>query len=149
MVSGGENDPDGGVDLLLHAPAWRCRLARVIDAVAALAVLSLFLTPMIAVQGYDAAPPVLKGLAYVYLGAIVVLAFVWGFKRRHQREYVTIGMSIMELRPVRTGQVTRLVQRPRVVGGGTGLSTRLAAAVGMPLMLLAIGFLVYELVVYV
>ena len=116
------------VDRIPEAPAWRHWIAHTIDIVAALAVFSLFLTPVIAVQGYSAATPSLKVIAWVYLGVFVVLAVLWALKKRHRREYVTIGMSIM--------------------GGSRRLSGRVAAAIGMPLIVAAIGFFVYELIVY-
>ncbi|MBN1319212.1 MAG: hypothetical protein JXA87_00080 [Thermoleophilia bacterium] len=124
-------------------------MARAIDVVAALAVFALFLTPVIAAHGYDApAASPLKVLAWVYLGVFAILAVAWVFGKRRRREYITIGMSIMELRPARPGQVTRLVHVPDPPRVGGVVSGRLAAIVGMPLIVAAIGFFVYELIVY-
>ena len=144
------SDRSDHADGVVEAPRWRRRVARTIDAVAALAVLSLFITPVIALQGYDApAASALKVLGWVYLGVFVGLAVAWVFKKRHQPEYLTVGMSIMKLRPMRTGQAPRLVQDPRISEPGRHLSARLAAAAGVPLILLLIGLFVYELVLYV
>lgn len=139
-------------DLVESAPkaaAWRRRVACAIDVVAALAVFSLFLTPVTAAQGHGpTAASFLRVLAWAYLGVFVVLAVSWVWKKRRQRQYVTIGMSIMGLRPVRLGQATRMVHVAHVPGAATGLSRRVAAAVGMPLIVAAIGLLIYELIVY-
>ena len=137
---------------LLEAPAWRRRVARAIDLAIVAVVFALFLTPIVAAHAHGESISWLLGAsAWVYVGVFVVLAAVWtaGRNRRPERRpYITAGMSIMALYPLRDGRATRLVCSrglPKAEGEKWG---RAAVAILVPLLLAGAVFLVIELVAY-
>lgn len=138
--------------VITEAPAWRRRVARAIDLVIVAAVFALFLTPIVAARAHgESISWPLGASAWVYVGVFVVLAAVWmaGRNRKPERRpYVTAGMSIMALYPLRDGRTTRLVCSrglPEAEGEKRG---RAAVAVVVPLLLAGAVFLVIELVAY-
>ncbi|MBN1628898.1 MAG: hypothetical protein JW990_03970 [Thermoleophilia bacterium] len=143
------NDSARPLDEVIEAPAWRTRLALVMDLVAALAVLTLFVTPCVAVWGYEGpAASTLRTFGWVYLGVLIVLATAWTLKKKRQRRYVTIGMSIMDVRPLRVEGEVRLVRRLDAPEPRCGVPVRLASVAGGLLTVLAAGLLVYKVVVF-
>jgi len=134
---------------LTEAPAWRRRVARAIDLVAALAVFALFLTPVVTVQSYGGpAASTLKTFGWVYLGVLLFLGVVWALKRRRQQHYLTIGLSIMDVRPVRVDETVCLVRTADAPYSEKGMSARAACLVGGLLIVLAAGLLAYEVILY-
>jgi hypothetical protein len=147
---------DKNQDVLEHipdAPAWRRRLARTIDLIAVLAVLALFLTPMIAVQAHHGSDsPLLEVSAWVYVAVFVLLAVCLGVGKvlgaREHHAYVTVGLSIMDLYPLRVGRTTRLVSRTDVPDTWIQDEKRGQAAVrvALPVFVVAVIFFVVELI---
>jgi hypothetical protein len=131
------------------APRWRRGVARAIDLAVVLVVFSLFLTPVIAVYSGGGSPSVfLRASAWVYMAVFVALALSLVRGRNRQRRYLTVGMNIMDLRPVKMGKVTRFV-RDQHLHEGDGERHGLAmVAVALPLIVLGVAFFVFELIAY-
>lgn len=141
-----ETGPSGG---MMEAPAWRRRVALALDLAAALSVFALFLVPFIAVQTYGGpAASTLKTFGWAYLGVMIVLAFAWAIKKKRRQRYVTIGLAIMDIRPVRVDDRVYAVRTCDAPDSGGGMSVRAASIVGGLLMVLAAGLLVYEAMLY-
>lgn len=137
-----------------EAPLWRRYVARAIDLTIVLLVFALFLTPVIAVDR-RAASSLVKISAWVYVAVFVVLAlFMIRTKTRrprHWQDHVTVGMSIMDIRTVRTGQSTRIVRGVHAQGtqeAGEAKRGRAAVAAALPLIVLGLVFLLFELISY-
>lgn len=136
-------------DPLPEAPAWRRRVARAIDTLAALVVFALFLTPVIAVQSHrESAASLLEASAWIYTAVFVALAVVWVAGRRHRRPYVTVGMSIMNLFPLRTGKTVRLVHSEHAPASENDMRGRPAVTVAVVLILAGVVFFIFELLAF-
>jgi len=134
---------------LPEAPAWRRRVARAIDTVAALAVFALFLTPVIAVQSHrEPVASLLETSAWIYAAIFVALAIVWVAGRRRRRPYVTVGMSIMNLFPLRTGKTVRLVCNEHAPASENDVRGRSAVTVAVVLILAGVVFFIFELLAF-
>ena len=70
---------------------------------------------------------------------LLFLAVVWALKRRRQQRYLTIGLSIMDIRPVRVDETVHLVRTADAPYSGKGMSARSACLVGGLLIVLAAG----------
>ena len=136
---------------LPSAPCWRRVVARAIDLTVVAIIFALFLAPILITRS-EAGSSLLKASAWVYVAVFVALAVgmvvakTRGWRRR--QEYVTVGMSIMDLRAVQVGRALRLVEGrylPPVEGEKRG---RAAAATIVPLIVLGVVFLLFELVSY-
>ncbi len=131
-----------------RAPRWRRWIARSIDLTVVAIALALFLTPVVATHETQASW-ILKASAWVYVAVFVGLALSFALQKRNRpQQYVTVGMSIMDLRPFRVGKTIRLVLNcylPKIEGEKRG---RAAAATVLPLMLLGILFIVFEVISY-
>jgi len=124
-------------------------VAHAIDIVAALAVFALFLTPVIAVQSRrESAGSLLEVSAWIYAAIFVVLAIVWVAGRRRRRPYVTVGMSIMSLFPLRTGRTVRLVHSEHVPASENDMRGRSAVTVAIVLILAEAVFFIVELLAF-
>jgi hypothetical protein len=142
-------DTGDSSDGIAEAPAWRRRVALTIDLVAAFAVFTLFVAPAVAVQGYvGSAASTLKAFGWVYLGVLAVLAVVRAIKRKRQRRYVTIGLSIMDIRPIRVDETVRMVRTLDAPHPGRDVPPRVAAMAGGLLIVLAAALLIYEVILY-
>ena len=133
------------------APFRRRCLAHAIDLTIVVIVLALFLLPVLVTHARTSSP-LLKASAWVYLGVFVILVAVLGFTKargwRRRTQYVTVGMSIMDVRALRVGETTYLVDSgylPTVEGLKRG---RAAATAALPLILLGVVFLIFELISY-
>jgi hypothetical protein len=133
------------------APAWRRWLAHSIDLTIVLVVFALFLTPVIALYSRDAsASTSLRVSAWVYVAVFVGLGVSLARGKRQQLLHVTVGMSIMDIRPVRTGKAYRFVSRQSgpETGGEDERHGMAMVAVAVPVLLLGAAFFVFELFAY-
>jgi hypothetical protein len=134
-----------------RAPLWRRSVARTIDLTVVLIAFALFLTPVIATHARPASP-LLRASGWVYLGVFVALAVTLALSktrgRRLPHEYVTVGMSIMDLRLLPLANSTRIVRGrylPEIEGAKRG---RAAALTIVPLIVLALALFLFELAAF-
>ena len=133
----------------LFAPHWRRWVAHAIDLTIVLIVLALFLGPVIVVYGRGGQTSgLLKGSAWVYVAVFVGLALTMARGRKSERRYVTVGMNVMNLQPVKSGRTLRCVDARHLPDAGDERRGRAMALVAFPVMLLGIAFFVFELMSY-
>jgi hypothetical protein len=133
------------------APRWRRLLAHSIDLTIVLVVLALFLTPIIALYGRGgSSSAALTASAWVYVAVFVGLGASLTRGRNRQRTYVTVGMNIMNIRPVRMNKAIRFVSRESVPDAGYEAERHGLAMAGIaaPMLLLGIAFVIFELFAY-
>jgi hypothetical protein len=116
--------------------------------VSASAVLALFLTPVIAVELQDEPARILRISAWLYVAVFVLLGFSWIARRKRDKAYVTVGMSIMNLCPVRVGSRLRLISGDLIPATKTEKRGRAAARVALMVILAAVVFLILEVMAY-
>ena len=95
-------------------------------------------------------PPVIRRVIKV-LGLLIIgffLAVVWALKKRRQQHYLTIGLSIMDIRPVRVDETVHLVRTADAPYSGKVISARVACLIGGLLIVFAAGLLAYEVILY-
>jgi hypothetical protein len=134
-----------------RAPLWRRSVARTIDLTVVFIAFALFLTPVIATHTRPASS-LLRASGWVYLGVFVALAVTLALSktrgRRLRHEYVTVGMSIMDLRPLPIANSTRIVRGrylPETEGAKRG---RAAALIIVPLIVLGLALFLFELAAF-
>jgi hypothetical protein len=131
------------------APRWRRWVAHAIDLAIVLIVLSLFLAPVIVVYSRGGhVSGLLKGSAWVYVAVFVGLAMSMARGRKQERSYVTVGMNVMNLQPLKTGRTLRCVDARHLPDAGGERRGRAMALVAFPVMLLGVAFFVFELLSY-
>ena len=100
-------------------------------------------------QAYGgSAASTLKAFGWVYLGVLVVLTVVWAIKKARQRHYITIGLTIMDIRPVRVDEKVLMVRTLDAPGLSRRVPPRVAFIVGGLLAVFAAGLLLYEVILY-
>jgi hypothetical protein len=131
------------------APRWRRWVAHSIDLTIVLIVFSLFFAPVIVVYGRGGhVSGLLKGSAWVYVAVFVGLAVCMARGRKQERRYVTVGMNVMNLQPLKTGRTLRCVDARHLPDSGDERRGLAMALVAFPVMLLGAAFFVFELLSY-
>jgi hypothetical protein len=116
-----------------------------------LVVFALFLTPVIALYSRDgSSSTALRVSAWVYVAVFVGLGVSLAGGKRQRLLNVTVGMNIMNIRPVRTGKAYRFVSRRSgpETGGENERHGMAMVAVAVPVMLLGVAFVIFELFAY-
>ena len=142
-----ENAPEIGPSTPL-APAWRRWTAHAIDITIVLVVFALFLAPVIVSYSRSGSSSLLRASAWVYVAVFVVLGVSMARGKKKQRTYLTVGMNIMNVHPVREGRTLRFFDGRQLPADENERRGRAMAAIAIPMMLLGVVFLVFELISY-
>lgn len=131
------------------ASRWRRWVAHSIDITIVLIVFALFFAPVIVVYSRSGqASGLLKGSAWVYVAVFVGLALSMARGRKSERRYVTVGMNVMNLQPVKSGRTLRCLDARHLPDAGDERRGRAMALIAFPVMLLGVAFFVFELLSY-
>lgn len=86
---------------------------------------------------------------YVTIFALLAVSWMAGRARKgRRRPYVTVGMSMMDLYPLRVGEATRIVRSPHLPELESQKRGRAALAIALPVIVLGVIFVLVELIAY-